>query len=111
MSDDRARATVRLSQESYDRLCAELSAFNTDTARFQFVVQFYLDYKQTGRLPREWDDCTGDSEEANTPTDATDAQQARQRGGSHQNTAQYQYPSIPDGEHGDRQADHAVNSR
>lgn len=110
MSDDRARATVRLSQESYDKLCDELTAFSTDTARFQFVVQFYFDYKQTDRLPREWDDCTDDAEEGDT-TDATDARQAGQREGSHQNDAQYQNPSMPDGEHGNQQADHAVNSR
>jgi hypothetical protein len=45
MTDDRARITARLPQEEYDRLLDELSAFSTDTARFQFLVQFYLDYK------------------------------------------------------------------
>jgi hypothetical protein len=45
MSDDPARITARMPQEKYDRLCDELSVFSTDTARFQFLVQFYLDYK------------------------------------------------------------------
>jgi hypothetical protein len=45
MSDDRARITARMPQEAYDQLRDELSAFSTDTARFQFLVQFYLDYK------------------------------------------------------------------
>lgn len=45
MADDRARITARMPQEVYDRLSDELSAFSTDTARFQFLVQFYLDYK------------------------------------------------------------------
>lgn len=43
MSDERTRATVRLPQEAYDQLCRELTGFSTDTARFQFEVQFYLD--------------------------------------------------------------------
>lgn len=45
MADDRARMSTRMPQEVYDRLCAELPAFSTDTARFQFLAQFYLDYK------------------------------------------------------------------
>lgn len=43
--DDRARITARMPQDVYDQLTTELSAFSTDTARFQFLVQFYLDYK------------------------------------------------------------------
>jgi hypothetical protein len=111
MADDRARATVRLSQESYDRLCAELPAFHTDTSRFQFVVQFYLDYKQTGRVPRECDDCTGDSEKADAPTDATDAQRSGGRESSHQNGISHHSPLTPAGEQENHQADHGVDSR
>jgi hypothetical protein len=51
MADDRTRASIRLPQEAYDQLCAELTGFHTDTARFQFVVQFYLDYKTKDHLP------------------------------------------------------------
>ena len=51
MSDERTRATVRLPQEAYEQLCAELTGVSTDTARFQFVVQFYLDYKTQDHLP------------------------------------------------------------
>lgn len=44
--DDRVRLTVRLPQDAYDNLCEELSCFSTDTARLQFLTQFYLDYKR-----------------------------------------------------------------
>jgi hypothetical protein len=50
MSDDRTRATVRLPDDAYDQLCAELPSFSTDTARFQFLVQFYLDHQQARYL-------------------------------------------------------------
>ena len=49
--DDRVRSTVRLPPEAYDALCEELPSFSTDTARFQFLVQFYLDYKRQIRAP------------------------------------------------------------
>lgn len=52
MSDDRARVTVRLPEDAYEELCAELPSFSADTSRFQFLVQFYLDYKQLGHAPR-----------------------------------------------------------
>lgn len=110
MADDRARATVRLSQESYDRLCAELSTFQTDTARFQFVVQFYLDYKQTGRVPRE-DNCTGDCEEGNAPTGVTDAQRSDGRVFSHRTGAYHHSLATPEGKQGNHQADHGVDSQ
>jgi hypothetical protein len=51
MSDDRARVTVRLPHDAYEELCAELPSFSADTSRFQFLVQFYLDYKQLGQGP------------------------------------------------------------
>ena len=52
MSDDRARVTVRLPEDAYEELCEELPSFSADTSRFQFLVQFYLDYKQLGQVPR-----------------------------------------------------------
>jgi hypothetical protein len=48
MADDRERVTTRLSPEVYEQLCDELPSFNSDTARLQFLVQFYLDYKKLG---------------------------------------------------------------
>ena len=51
MSDDRARVTVRLPEDAYEELCAELPSFSADTSRFQFLVQFYLDYKQLRQRP------------------------------------------------------------
>lgn len=51
MSDDRTRVTVRLPDDAYEELCDELPSFSADTSRFQFLVQFYLDYKQLGQVP------------------------------------------------------------
>ena len=51
MSDDRTRVTVRLPDGAYEELCNELPSFSADTSRFQFLVQFYLDYKQLGQVP------------------------------------------------------------
>jgi hypothetical protein len=51
MADDRERASIRLPTEAYEQLCTELTGFHTDTSRFQFVVQFYLDYKTKDHLP------------------------------------------------------------
>ena len=59
MSDDRHRATVRMPQEAYDRLCAELPSFSTDTARFQYLLQFYFDYLDTYSSPRNHPDSEG----------------------------------------------------
>lgn len=111
MSDDRKRATVRLSQESYDRLCNELTTFSTDTARFQFVVQFYLDYKQTGRLPREWDDCTDDAEGTDAPNDSIDAQQSSGQEFSRRDGGQYHCPPMLEEKQRNHQADQTVDSR
>jgi hypothetical protein len=44
MSDERHRATVRMPPKAHDRLCEELPCFSTDTARFQYLVQFYFDF-------------------------------------------------------------------
>lgn len=46
--DDVSQATVRLPAETMERLRSELAHFNTDSARFQFLVQFYFDYKEVG---------------------------------------------------------------
>ena len=51
MSDDRTRVTVRLPDDAYEELCDELPSFSADTSRFQFLVQFYLDYKQLKQVP------------------------------------------------------------
>ena len=51
MSDDRTRVTVRLPDDAYEELCDELPGFSADTSRFQFLVQFYLDYKQLEQVP------------------------------------------------------------
>jgi hypothetical protein len=48
MSDERERVTTRLPPNVYEKLCDELPSFDSDTARLQFVVQFYLDYKELG---------------------------------------------------------------
>lgn len=52
MSDDRVRVTMRLHEETYDRLCAELESFSTDTSRMQYLTQFYLDAKSGLSLPQ-----------------------------------------------------------
>lgn len=52
MSDDRIRVTMRLHEETYDRLCAELESFSTDTSRMQYLAQFYLDAKHGLSLPQ-----------------------------------------------------------
>jgi hypothetical protein len=74
MADDRKRVTVRLPQEAYEQLCAELSAFSTDTARFQYVVQFYLDHKERKYIPGPPGDCTSapdDGERTDTSENKT----------------------------------------
>jgi hypothetical protein len=82
MSDDRARATVRLPQEAYDQLCRELTGFSTDTARFQFVVQFYLDYKAHEHRPgasTDGPETDGSDEHPDAPPDVTDARSIEHR--------------------------------
>ena len=46
--DDITQSTVRLPTEKMEWLRSELSHFSTDAARFQFLVQFYSDYKEVG---------------------------------------------------------------
>jgi hypothetical protein len=47
--DERTRLSGRIPPRTYDRLCHELPAFSTDTARVQFLVQYYLDDKDAER--------------------------------------------------------------
>lgn len=61
MADTRKRISIRLPQDAYDRLCAETPSISTDTARFQHVVQFYLDYKDHGHTPAPPRNSTGNS--------------------------------------------------
>lgn len=48
-SDDSTRVTIRLPQDTLARLREELDSFNTETARFQYLVQLYFDWKEVGR--------------------------------------------------------------
>jgi hypothetical protein len=82
MADERARATVRLPQEAYDQLCRELTGFSTDTARFQFVVQFYLDYKAHEHLPgaaTDGPETDSSDEHPDVLPDVTDARSTKHR--------------------------------
>lgn len=42
---DIARINMRIPQEKYEWLQAELDSFTSDTARVQFLIQFYSDRK------------------------------------------------------------------
>lgn len=48
-SDDSTRVTVRLPPDTLDQLREELDCFNTETARFQYLVQLYFDWKEVGQ--------------------------------------------------------------
>jgi hypothetical protein len=50
MGDDQTRLTIRLPSHKIEELRDELDSFNTDAARFQFLVHSYLDYKQVGAV-------------------------------------------------------------
>lgn len=43
--DDIARINMRVPQEKYEWLQEELDSFTSDTARVQFLIQFYSDHK------------------------------------------------------------------
>lgn len=43
--DDVARINMRIPQGKYEWLQEELDSFTSDTARFQFLIQFYSDHK------------------------------------------------------------------
>ena len=44
-SDNIARINMRIPQEKYEWLQQELDSFTSDTARFQYLIQFYSDHK------------------------------------------------------------------
>ena len=46
VSDDVARINMRIPQDKYEWLQEELNSFTSDTARFQYLIQFYSDYKE-----------------------------------------------------------------
>lgn len=46
VSDDVARINMRIPQDKYEWLQEELDSFTSDTARFQYLIQFYSDYKE-----------------------------------------------------------------
>ena len=46
VSDDVARINMRIPQGKYEWLQEELDSFTSDTARFQYLIQFYSDYKE-----------------------------------------------------------------
>lgn len=41
-----ARINMRIPQEKYEWLQHELDSFTSDTARFQYLIQFYSDHKE-----------------------------------------------------------------
>jgi len=45
-SDNIARINMRIPQEKYEWLQQELDSFTSDTARFQYLLQFYSDHKE-----------------------------------------------------------------
>lgn len=51
MADNRVQMTVRLPQDAYEELCTELASFSTDTSRFQYLTQLYLDQQELECLP------------------------------------------------------------
>lgn len=52
MGDDRTRLTIRLPTHTVEELRDQLDNFNTEAARYQFLAQFYLDYKQLRGTPQ-----------------------------------------------------------
>lgn len=46
VSDDVARINMRIPQDKYEWLQEELDSFTSDTARFQYLIQFYSDHKE-----------------------------------------------------------------
>ena len=94
--DDRVRSTVRLPQDAYDALCAELPSFSTDTARYQFLVQFYLDYKQQITAPGNQPECrTGPHMAPNTPAHGEEHQSAHEQPSEHPSEADTDEASPP----------------
>ena len=46
VDDDVARVNMRIPQDKYEWLQEELDSFTSDTARFQYLIQFYSDHKE-----------------------------------------------------------------
>jgi len=46
VNDDVARINMRIPQGKYEWLQEELDSFTSDTARFQYLIQFYSDQKE-----------------------------------------------------------------
>lgn len=44
-ADEVARINMRVPREKYEWLQRELDSFTSDTARFQYLIQFYSDQK------------------------------------------------------------------
>lgn len=44
--DDIARINMRIPKSKYEWLQDELDSFTSDTARFQYLIQFYSDHKE-----------------------------------------------------------------
>lgn len=44
--DEVARINMRIPREKYEWLQRELDSFTSDTARFQYLIQFYSDQKE-----------------------------------------------------------------
>lgn len=44
--DDVVRINMRLPRDKYEWLQGELDSFTSDTARIQYLIQFYSDQKQ-----------------------------------------------------------------
>lgn len=44
------KVTIRLPEDSLAQLRQELDNFNTETARFQYLVQLYFDWKELGAV-------------------------------------------------------------
>lgn len=51
-SDDQdvVRINMRLPSQKYEWLMDELDSFTSDTARIQYLIQFYSDFKNTNQL-------------------------------------------------------------
>lgn len=52
------KVTIRLPEESLEQVRQELDNFNTDTARFQYLVQLYFDWKELGKIAPHTRDAT-----------------------------------------------------
>jgi hypothetical protein len=46
VDDDVARINMRIPQRKYEWLQEELDSFTSDTARLQYLIQFYSDHKE-----------------------------------------------------------------